>query len=88
MISEGQLLIYFKLKLTQEIHNLGLAPFDRANKFAAHNAVAIDDVGFGPFKTAVKITGLLVGIADGGKVNFIIFEKLVISIAVDIYAYS
>jgi len=81
-------LIYFKLKLAQEIDDLGLVPFHRANKFAAHYAIAIDDVGFRPFKASVKIAGFLVGIADGGKVNFIIFEKLVISIAVDIYAYS
>src|ERR1700690_710459 len=75
-----------ELKLVQEIHDLGLAPFHGADELAAYDSVAIDNVGLGPFETAIKAAGLLVRIAHGQEVDFVVLQKLVIGIAVNIYA--
>src|SRR5579863_1795193 len=77
----------FGLKFTQEIHDLRLAPFHRADEFAAHDTIAIDDVGLGPFEAAVKGTRLLIRVAHGYEVDFVVFEKLVIGVAVNVNAH-
>ena len=74
------------LKFIQEIHDLWLAPFDRPDELSANDPVAIDDIGLGPLETSIKRAGLLVRIAHRHKVDFVILQKLVISIAIDIDA--
>src|SRR5271170_3432496 len=74
------------LELVQEVYDLRLAPFHGANELAADNAIAINDVGLGPLETAVNGTGFLVGIAHGREVYLIVFQELMIGIAINIDA--
>jgi hypothetical protein len=76
------------LKLAQEIHDLGLAPFHRADKLAANDPIAIDDVGLRPLESTVEVAGFLVRITYRWKVYLIVFQELMIGIAIDVYAHS
>ena len=78
--------IGIQLKLAQEIHDLRLAPFNGTNKFAAHDAIAIDDVGLGPLEGTINRTGLLVRITHGQEVYLVVLQELVVSIAINIDA--
>ena len=78
----------FGLKFTQEIHDLRLAPFHRADEFAAHDAIAIDDVGLGPFEAAVEGARLLIRVAHGYEVDFVILQEFVIGVAVNVNTHS
>ena len=49
--------------------DLGVGPVRVADDFAADDALAIDDVGFGPSFGVVELGGGLVGIADGDQVD-------------------
>jgi hypothetical protein len=77
-----------RLKLSQEIHDFRLAPIHWANELPAKDAVAVDDVGFGKFECPVKAIGLLIGIADRKKIDFVIAQESTISILVHVDANS
>ncbi len=66
-----------RLQLGQIVQDFRLTPVDGADKFAAQNALAIDDVGLGEFEGSVKVVALLVGIAHGEQVDVVgLSEKL------------
>jgi hypothetical protein len=76
------------LKLAQEIHDLRLAPFHRADKLAANDPIAIDDVGFRPLESTVEVAGFLVRITYRGKVYLVVFQELMVGIAVNVHTDS
>lgn len=49
--------------------DFGVGPVGVADDFAADYAFAVDDVGFGPAISAVKLGDFLIGIADGVQVD-------------------
>ena len=78
----------FGLKFTQEIHDLRLAPFYRTDEFAAHDTITIDDVGLGPLESAVDGARLLIRVAHGYEVDFVILQEFVIGVAVNVNTQS
>ena len=77
-----------RLQLAQEFHYLGGGPVDGADEFAAEDALAVDDVGFGPAGGAVRGGYFLFGITDGHEIYAVQFEKAVVSVAVNVDAYA
>jgi hypothetical protein len=76
------------LELAQEIQDLGLAPLHRADKLPANDPVAIDDVGFRPLESAVEVAGFLVRITYGWEVYLVVFQELMVGIAVNVHTNS
>ncbi len=75
-----------RLEFGQEVDDFGLTPVDGADEFAAHDALAVDDVGLGILEGSVEIAALVGGIADGEEVDFVVGEETVIGVAVDVDA--
>lgn len=57
------------LEAVEVVADFGVGPVGVAYNFAADDAFAIDDVGFGPAVGAVELGDLLVGVADGVEVD-------------------
>lgn len=87
-------LVLRPLQTAQIFHDLGLAPVHRANKFAANDATAVNDVSLGNFDGAIllrngsedTLVGLLPGLAYREEINAVLFQKFVVVVGVVIHA--
>ena len=74
------------LHLCEVAHDVGIGPVLRADEFAAQDALAVDDVGFGNLDGAVERVDALVGVADGDEIDVVLDEELVIDVGVLVHA--
>jgi hypothetical protein len=76
------------LQLAQEIDDLRLTPFHRADKLAPNDAIAIDNIGFRPLESTVEVAGFLVRITYGWEVYLVVFQELMVGIAINVHTNS